>query len=233
MQQNEWIKQKGLTGSHLKWIAIVTMLIDHTGAFILEPALMGGLVDSQFSNLNTVLRLIGRLAFPLFSFLLVEGFVHTRSVGRYLMQLGIFALVSEIPFDLATEGVWIEFTYQNIYFTLFIGLLTIALFNRFKEEQYLRWLILVIGMLLSEILQTDYAAFGILLIFVFYYFRLEKNIRNPIVALLLLMQATAVFAIIPIQLYNGERGKQNKYFFYLFYPAHLVFFFIIRLFLFK
>lgn len=233
MQQNEWIKKYGLTGSYLKWIAILTMLIDHIGAFLLEPALESGLVSTQFTGLNMVLRLIGRLSFPLFTFLLVEGFTHTRAVKRYLVQLGIFALVSEVPFDLAKEGVLLEFTYQNIYFTLLIGLLTITLFDRFKEEKYLRWLILIIGMLLSEVLQTDYAAFGILLIFVFYYFRTDKQLRTPIVGLLLLFQITAIFSLIPIYLYNGKRGKQSKYFYYLFYPVHLLLFFIIRVILFK
>lgn len=233
MQKYTKLNQKGLTGSQLKWVAILTMTIDHVGAFLLEPALVSGLVGSQFSGLNMVLRLIGRLAFPLFTFLLVEGFIHTRSVKKYLLQLGIFALFSEIPFDLAKEGVLVEFTYQNIFFTLFIGLLTIALFDRFKEEKYLKWLVLILGMLLAEVLKTDYAAFGILVVFVFYYFHKDKELRNPVVGILLLLQATAIFALVPIQLYNGERGKQNKYFFYLFYPLHLLLFFFIRILLFK
>ncbi len=233
MQKNQWIRQKGLKGSHLKWIAIVTMLIDHIGAFLLEPAIVTGLVSSEFRGLNMVLRLIGRLAFPLFTFLLVEGFTHTRNVKKYLIQLGIFALISEIPFDLANGGVFFDFTYQNIFFTLFIGLLVISLFNQFEEMKYLRWVIPVIGMRLAAALQTDYAAFGILVIFIFYYFRADKQLRNPIAAILLLRQPTAIFALVPIQLYNGERGKQNKYFFYLFYPAHLLFLFFIRVILFQ
>lgn len=227
------MKQRGLTGSHLKWIAIVTMLIDHTGAFLLEPAMVEGLVSNQFSGLNMGVRLIGRLSFPLFTFLLVEGFTHTQNVKRYLMQLGIFGLVSEVPFDLAKEGVLLDFTYQNIFFTLFIGLLTITLFDQFKEKQYLRWLFLILGMVLAEVLQTDYGAFGIILIFIFYFFHADKELLNPIVALLLLLQTTAIFAIIPIHLYNGKRGKQKKYFFYFFYPVHLILFFFIRFLLFK
>lgn len=176
MQKNQWIRQKGLKGSHLKWIAIVTMLIDHIGAFLLEPAIVTGLVSSEFRGLNTVLRLIGRLAFPLFTFLLVEGFTHTRNVKKYLIQLGIFALISGIPFDLANGGVFFDFTYQNIFFTLFIGLLVISLFNQFEEMKYLRWVIPVIGMRLAAALQTDYAAFGILVIFIFYYFRADKQL---------------------------------------------------------
>lgn len=222
-----------LTGRDLKWFAIVTMVIDHTGAFLLEPAMVTGLVSNQFSGLNIVLRLIGRLSFPLFTFLLVEGFVHTRNIKRYLAQLGVFALVSEIPFDLAKEGMLFDFTYQNIFFTLFIGLLTITLFDRFKAAQYLKWVILVTGMILAKVLQTDYAAFGILLIFVFYYFRENKIVGNIVVSLLLFLQTTAILALIPIRLYNNKRGKQKKYFFYLFYPIHLLLFFIIRVSLFK
>lgn len=221
--------KRELTGSDLKWIAIVTMFIDHIGAFLLEPLLVNGHLGNQFSGVNMVLRLVGRLSFPLFAFLLVEGFVHTRNIKRYLLRLGIFALLSEVPFDLAKEGVLLEFTYQNIFFTLFIGLLTITVFDQVKEEKYLKWLPLVIGMVLAEVFRTDYAAYGILVVFLFYYFRSNKELRNLVAGLLLLSQATAIFALIPIHLYNGKRGQQNQSFFYLFYPFHLLFFFLIQI----
>ena len=232
MERSYGVKNKMLSGSSLKWIAIVTMFIDHIGAVILEPYLLRGGVDggtfSRLLQLNTTLRLIGRFAFPIFAFLVVEGFMHTSNLKKYISQLGIFALISEIPFDLAGSGVLLEFTHQNIYFTLFIGLLAIAIFDNFKSLRLMKWLIPIIGMVVGEVLMVDYGAMGVLVIFIFYYFHDDFKLRNLFNGILFLQQMTAVLALIPIQLYNGKRGKQNKYFFYLFYPAHLLLLFFIR-----
>ena len=107
-------KKKGISGSTLKMIAIVTMLIDHIGAAVLARLLMVnglGELDQtstdaivQWLSANgalygtyTAMRMIGRVAFPIFCFLLVEGFLHTHDVKKYAMRLGLFALLSEIP----------------------------------------------------------------------------------------------------------------------------------------
>ena len=99
--------KKGLNSFQLKCIAIVTMLIDHIGAIIF-PTQMG-------------FRIIGRFSFPIFCFLLVEGFHHTKDVKKYMIRLGIFALISEIPYDLAFRNVFLEFERQNVFFTLLLG----------------------------------------------------------------------------------------------------------------
>ena len=124
-------KKKGISGSTLKMIAIVTMLIDHIGAAVLARLLMvNGLGELDQTNTDaimqwlsangalygtyTVMRMIGRVAFPIFCFLLVEGFLHTHDVKKYAMRLGLFALLSEIPFDLAFSSKILEFNYQNV-----------------------------------------------------------------------------------------------------------------------
>lgn len=225
-------KTKGLSGSSLKWLAIGTMLIDHIGAFILEP-LTGPSSSQIFLTLALITRLIGRIAFPIFTFLLVEGFIHTNHLKKYVLQLGLFAILSEIPFDLAHSSVMFDFSYQNVFFTLLIGLVVITIFDHLKNHAYTRWLVPIFGMVLATFLQTDYAAIGILIIFVFYYYHDQKLERNILNGILFLLQATAVLALIPIQLYNGQRGKQNKYFFYFFYPVHLLLLFFIRWFFFQ
>ena len=232
MDRQAIFKSKGLTGSDLKWIAIIAMAIDHIWAFILEPYILDSLASANLVNITMTTRLIGRIAFPIFTFLLVEGYIHTRNLRRYIVQMGIFALISEVPFDLASKGVIFSSSNQNVFFTLLIGLLTIAIFDRFKERKYLKWLIPIIGMTIATLLRTDYSAVGIVIIFVFYYFRDDKGLRNILVIPLLLLQATAVLALVPIQSYNGKRGKQNKFFFYIFYPAHLIIYFLIRTILF-
>lgn len=132
--------KKGVCGSTLKLIAIITMLIDHTAAVILERWLtaerLGGLhTNEQFwYNTYLIMRFTGRLAFPLFCFLLVEGFQHTRNVGKYAVRLAVFALISEIPFDLALHGTAFYFHYQNVFFTLLIALLVLFGFRMVKEK---------------------------------------------------------------------------------------------------
>ena len=174
--------KKGISGSTLKMIAIVTMVIDHIGAAVLARLLMvNGLGELDQTNADaimqwlsangalywtyTVMRMIGRVAFPIFCFLLVEGFLHTHDVKKYAMRLGLFALLSEIPFDLAFSSKILEFNYQNVFFTLFIGLLTMIAYRAVeeKEEWGQAWkvilyiLIVAAGMALAYFLKTDYA----------------------------------------------------------------------------
>ena len=114
-------KAVGLSGSTLKLIAIVTMFIDHLGVVAFETQISNYMVPYY------IMRLIGRLAFPIFCFLLVEGFFHTRDVKKYALRLLVFAFISEIPFDLAFNRQMFYWRHQNVFFTLFIGLLVIAL----------------------------------------------------------------------------------------------------------
>lgn len=213
---------KCLNGNMLKWIAIITMAIDHT-AHVLVPTML-----LEY----TVMRYIGRLAFPIFCFLLVEGFLHTSNVKKYLTRMLIFALVAEIPFDLALSGQAFYWWYQNVFWTLFLGLLVMYLIKRFPAK----WMILVAGlggMLVAHLLNTDYGAGGVLLIFVFYYLKERELLKYIIMALLMIIgyggsQIFSLIAIIPMLLYNGERGKFSmKWFFYAFYPAHLMVLFVL------
>lgn len=209
----EQIKTKiSLNSFQLKWIAIITMAIDHTGA-ILFPSL-------------PVFRYIGRIAFPIFCYLLVEGFFHTRDIQRYMGRLFVFAVVSEIPYDLAFRGVTLEFGHQNVFFTLFFGVFMMYAFEKASslpvktvEALFIMWLTAVLG--------TDYSYKGILLIGVFYVLREKFWIKMAAGALWNFtlnssIQRFGAFAMIPIALYNGERGRSMKYFFYLFYPLHLL-----------
>jgi hypothetical protein len=129
-----------ISGSTLKLIAIITMLIDHTAAVVLEKIIVAGessntiAYDSVLYFIYVLMRMIGRLAFPIFCFLLVEGFLHTRSVRKYAIRLAAFALISEIPFDLALFGEPFYFNYQNVFFTLLIGLLVMIGFKFISEK---------------------------------------------------------------------------------------------------
>ena len=232
-----------MSGAALKWIAIITMLIDHVGAAILKffPHKSGPMYYAY-----EVCRDIGRIAFPLFIFLLVEGFTHTKNSRRYLLRLFIFALVSEIPFDLAFRHTSFYLKSQNVFFTLFTGLLVIYAIDRIEKES-LRVLkpslstwcfielltigLLLVGCLAGQFLEMDYHAVGVLAIVVAYLTRKNRYLRLILVCVILLFssmrEAYSFLAFIPAAFYNGKRGRQNKYFFYIFYPAHLLVLYLI------
>ncbi len=207
-----------LNGNVLKWIAIVTMAVDHIGA-ILFP---------QYP----VLRVIGRLAFPIFCFLLVEGFVYTSNLKKYMGRMLLFALIAEIPFDLVFRNRFFAPDYQNVFWTLLLGLLVLYLVNRLPQK----WMGLLAGigiMILAQVVNTDYAAGGVLLIFVLYWFRNNELLKYIVMALVLILgyggtEIVGLVAILPMMLYNGQRGKHSmKYFFYVFYPCHLLILYLI------
>lgn len=174
MKQN---KKNGLTGAVLKRTACLTMFIDHFFAVLfwgymnLHP--VNGGRDPRLELVYRVGRAVGRVSFVLFAFLIVEGFLHTRSRARYLLRLGLFALLSEIPFDLAFSGELVDWSGQNIYWTLFLGVLVLTLWEQLGQYrgipfQIARAAVLLAGCCAAFLFSTDYRYMGILLIFVFY-----------------------------------------------------------------
>ncbi len=230
--------KRGISGAVLKNIAVVTMLIDHIGAVVMTRLLIGNGVSAGMYNIYMAMRIIGRLAFPIYCFLLVEGFQRTHDVRKYLGRMFLFALLSEVPFDLALSGkVWHP-AYQNVFFTLFLGLLTIAGL-RLVEQHFagtevgkrilraaLDVVIVIAGCALALLLKTDYNFQGVMAIVILYLLRhLKKEQICAGVVVFLLMDGLEMFAalsFILIWFYNGKRGRQNKYFFYFFYPVHLL-----------
>ncbi len=305
-------EKRGISGSTIKIIAIIAMLIDHVAAVVLGRQIMAnGLLDaaaggearlmSWITDNGTlyfsyqVMRMIGRLGFPIFCFLLVEGFQRTRNVKKYALRLGLFALISEIPFNLAITGkVW-HVGYQNVYWTLLLVLLALCAYDFFSKceqaeagkdlPEGLRMLLTATGILLpgiypavfvpfdslksrliwggsfcavtalilllygkrkgfrsmqtacaditvliplmflAEFLYTDYSGMGVLTITGMYLFRRRRVLSMLagciVLTLMSIGEIPAFLALIFIALYNGKRGLKMKYFFYIFYPAHL------------
>lgn len=228
-----------INGNLLKLIACVLMLCDHVGYVLLDN--------------NNMMRAFGRLAFPIFAFLLAEGFRYTSDIKKYLIRLIIFAFLSEIPFDLCMYGQILEFGHQNVFFTLATGLIAIISLEKGKRQGKLvqAYAITAGCFVLSFLLAFDYSICGILIIIVFYamtpiykesdrekrIFEAGKvTILSAIIYFLFygLKQLYAVFAILPISLYNGKRGKSYfKYVFYGFYPVHLLLIWILKQMFFK
>lgn len=217
-------KSKGfITGFTLKMIALITMFVDHfTFVFI---------NSSRYPELYELLRGIGRLAFPIFCFLIVEGYFHTRNVKKYLMRLFLFALISEIPFDLAfwaSPGLY--FNHQNVFFTLALGLLTLCCIEQFKNDAYMNIITIIIACIVAYVMKTDYSYYGIIQIMLFYFLRKYTLFKIFSIGVLniIMGQPIGALALIFTQTYNGERGPRVKYIMYIFYPAHLLVLFLVK-----
>ena len=233
-----------LSGGDLKTIAVISMTIDHFGSAILKPLRTITLDRYQYMH-NTVCSLypicrdIGRLAFPIFCFLLVEGFNHTHNRVRYACHMFLFALLSEFPFDYALKNSIINTHYQNVYFTLLIGLLVLMGVQYFETRDintkydpylnlFMEFIVSLAGLLLVKWMHTDYGYKGVFLILVLYFLRSDRIVQAIFGAIAISWERIAPLAFIPVWLYNGKRGRQNKYFFYFFYPVHLLLFGFIR-----
>lgn len=229
---------KLLSSTSLKIIAITTMLIDHIG-YIFYPAIITN------ESIYLILRLVGRISFPLFAFILVEGYFHTRSRNKYLVRLLIFALLTEVIFDFAFYQTVINWQHQNVLFTFLIGLFSLSVYELFKLKLPVLSLISVfILAITAEILNLDYGILGVLLIFLVYLLRgnFPAVAASIILANILftdlsfnnlegMLQAFAGLSVIFIYAYNGNRGFNLKYFFYLFYPLHLLVLYLLFIFM--
>ena len=228
--------EKCLSNFDLKLVAIITMTIDHIGVVFGTP----------FYNF---LRAVGRLSFPIFAFLLTEGYVHTKSFSKYFFRLLVLAVVSEVIYDYVFYGSFIYLEANNIFFTLALGLLTLWLLDKsrtlvkkyFKEKidltiilpiTYL--LIIVVMGLIAELLSFSYGMLGILVISFFYLFKKNFSLTVLSVSLSTLilgdtMQYFSLLSLILIYFYNKKLGKKCKVFFYLYYPLHILVLGVIRM----
>lgn len=224
----------------LKIIAIICMTIDHIGVS-LGLIYDGGFYLSGFMSMDTYnsLRIIGRIAFPIFCYLIVEGLYHTKDVLNYIVRLLVFALISQIPFSLMTRRTPFQFRENlNVYFTLALGLITIAAIDYFKELQkkgifnkpvfFITSGVIVLCLTtFADTIRTDYAGFGVWVIVIFYVFK-----DRPLLTFIALYLTTyhmstqtelyALWAMVPILLHNHQKGPSLKYVFYLYYPLHML-----------
>lgn len=210
------VQKRGISQEVLKLIACVTMLIDHVGA-VFFPWEMGW-------------RIVGRLAFPIYCFLMAEGMARTRNVRKYGIRLAIGAVLAEVPFDLLFFGE-LTLAHQSVMVTLLIGYGMVLWMGRFPKFEMFAMFACA---MLAELLATDYGALGIFMIGLFVLTREMPVYRSAIQAVLLAVitwafngywvQMFAVAAMIPIALYSGKKSGYSKvvqWIFYLFYPVHL------------
>lgn len=221
----------------LKTLACIFMFIDHCGYGILHNYMIVHAMDilpEQYKTLNTVYetcRGIGRLAFPIFCFFLVEGFLRTHDVKKYGLRLLILAIITEIPFDLGLYGVTFKWDHQNIIITFFIALVMLVLIKYITENflgisKPLMCLTHVCTVIafgdLAYLVKADYSWKCILLVAVLYYLRSCEDLRLLVGAAVVSWKNFAPASFLLLYFYDPSIKPKHKYAFYLFYPVNFL-----------
>lgn len=223
----------------LKIIACFTMFIDHVGYIV-------------FDGHSSWFNYVGRLAFPIFAFQISEGYIHTHDVKKYLLRLILFAFISQIPFLLFHSIINNELG-LNVIFTLFLGLVAIIIYDKYNK--FVGVFSAIIFGIIAHFLNSDYSFYGVGITFLFYVFNKNKCLLAISFIIATLMQYSylilvyynygfeflknvfiiclpyficTIFSIIIILCYNKKKGPSTKYFFYLFYPLHMILIYILN-----
>lgn len=230
-------KLRIFSGAQLKYIAFLSMLADHVNKALIYPFLSG---EGILQRISDAFDILGRIAFPLFAFFLVEGFFKTGNRKKYLASLLIFGIISEIPFDMALSGVFFEPNSNNIMFTLALMLITIWTIDILKEKMQnmskytwypVSFVIVGIMCIISMVTGLDYEYHAIMIGYLFYIFYNKRVFAIFLGYLAIFKEVWSLLGFSLILTYNGKRGKQNKLFNYCFYPVHLLILGILRIYL--
>jgi len=223
------------TGAQLKYIAFISMLIDHVNNALITPMLDGSGFLLYLSNIFSIL---GRIAFPIFVFFIVEGFFKTKNRGKYLLTLIVFGIISEVPFDMFTSKTFFNPYWNNMMFTLALCLISIWIIDVLKEKIKSKalWytvsiIIVIFSGFLSMQLSLDYDYHAVVAAYIFYIFYDKPLIGAGLGYLSIIKEIYSVFGFALTLTYNGKRGKQCKWINYLFYPVHIFILGILRFYL--
>ena len=227
-------RRKILSGAQLKYIAFTSMLIDHVNKALIYPNLNGGIL----LVISDIFDVLGRIAFPIFMFLLIEGYFRSTNRWKYLGMLLLFGLISEIPYDMFASVSYFEPNWNNIMFTLALVLAIVWSIDTLKEKMGIRWrklwyfisvVIVGAGCLVSMNLGLDYEYHAVLIGYFLYIFHEKPVWAIPFCYLSIYKEPWALLGFGLSLTYNGERGRQNKIVNYLFYPVHLFILGMIRI----
>lgn len=210
----------------IKCIACITMLLDHIKYS-----------GSIFQNVLTIY--LGRLSFPLFAFLAAESYCHTSNLKKYYKRLFIFALISQVPFMFFRTLVG-EWKMLNIMFTLLLGIFSINIYDKVNKK-YISIPLVILIVIIGEVVNVDYGWLGVLTVFLMYLLRNKKMFLPLIYGITVFLYYYSIWgyqyifttrivlsilftwsSTFIINKYNGEKGKNMKYFFYWFYPVHMI-----------
>lgn len=238
-------REIGFSHNFLTVVAMLSMFLDHAALTLIRNGKLYGFDVDLYNNaimledaklwivLYNVMRIIGRLAFPIFAFLIVEGFRKTSNLFKYILRLLLLALISEIPYDLMVFNEFLTvrcFAIQNVVFTYVIALLMLICIRLSSGlPSLLSVFIAALAVVLAKLLRTDYAIEGILLIYIFYIFRADLNIKCILALIITFLMSiehyygTAIFSVFFIYFYDGKKGYVDiGRVAYIFYPLHML-----------
>ena len=219
-----YITRKYFDSFQIKLIAACAMLIDHTAHVFFPEAIY--------------MRCLGRIAFPIFAFMVAEGYLRTRNVEKYMIRMLLCAVIAQIPYTIMLKNV--SGFQINVIFTLLLGLASIYVIE--KGSTFTAVFVPILFALIAEFANFDHGAFGIFMVIAFFYTRKNKLYRNLTASLLILLFSASyllryglnyygwvivAFYLLPlpiINLYNRKKGISNafsRWFFYAFYPLHI------------
>ncbi|MCR5707327.1 MAG: conjugal transfer protein TraX [Ruminococcus sp.] len=225
-----------LTGSGLKYIAILAMLCDHIAVLLVPSDLL----------IYGIMRFFGRITAPVMCFFISEGYHHTRDLKKYFLRLGIFAFISHFAFTYACNGKLFVIAKESVITTLLLSLLAVHIVNTDRVDKAMKLPMLLAVLYFASF--CDWGMTGVLFVLAFEFARGNKSVQ--VLAYFAVAFVRVILPLIPdaandlsvftakwyvlglalpvgmIMLYNGERGggklrKLSKWFFYVFYPAHL------------
>lgn len=214
-----------MTSFLLKIVACITMFIDHVGYLV-------------YNGKMSFFNFIGRIAFPIFAFQISEGYIHTKNLKKYIFRILLFALISQYPFMLFHNLISSGFA-LNIFFTLFLGLICIIIYDK-NPSKLLSLIMIVLISYIAEETNCDYGFYGVVIILLFHVFKNQKILMNFSFILCTILKYTVyilrygelliylllcfctILSLLFINLYNKQQGKKLKYFLYVFYPTHLL-----------
>lgn len=245
-------KNKGLSGTFLKNVAMLTMFLDHFAvAFIFLGILLPISQDfllkitqqevyNQWFVIHLVFREVARISFPLFAFLCAVGYYHTKNPKHYILRLFAFAFISEYPFDLAffPQDIGFFSHYQNVYWTLAFSVLGLWLYEEAlkilpKSLDKLAFIFLAASLWLTALMKADYFILGNMMVYGFYFFRFDKKAGALFYLFLYGWRGTSLLALPLMSCYSGEQGISRypfvRYLFYAFYPVHLILLYGLRM----
>ena len=207
------------------------MLIDHVNKALIYPNLNGGIL----LHISDLFDILGRIAFPLFAFFIVEGYFKTRNRKKYLLNLLLFGVISEVPFDMFTSATFFNPRFNNVMFSLALCLITIGIIDVLKTKMpHILWyfislIIIAVMCLVAMFLAVDYDYHAIIIVYLLYVLY-NKPVLSVILGYLsIIKELWAFLGFGFILMYNGERGKQSKILNYCFYPVHLLILGLLRM----
>lgn len=242
------VSDRGLSSCALKIIAMTVMFADHFAWIILDPLVKEtvGLSFPYFIPLSKaftapclvflsyIFHIVGRMAMPIYLFLLSEGLTHTKNIYRYCFRILLFALISEVPFDLAFCDAPFFRGSQNVLFTLFFALVAMAAIEKCENRLYISVPVVIACCLAAYFLKTDYSFRGVIMGCIMVLFKKKRDLSVFLCGIFeslafKLSELPSLLSILPLHFYNGRKGADIKYLFYAFYPAHLILICLIKL----